>query len=706
MAIELKLGETVPLSLLLEDGATDKFPIAIVYDQNNATIPGSPFYLTHLNYGRYVNSSLSAMNPYTHLEVVYITYEDSGYTTESYYGRTEDEFDILNSGGSGLPISFQSDVPEEIEVPISGGKAYVFYVNIFDNEGFPKDPDGTAITITLKTASNVAYLPPQAMSRDQVGVYRYTYIVNSTDPEQVLVAYYNFNIAGHPMEYTDTLEVLATRKILDQVLSATAAIIGLENLIKAQTDKFMFTGNYVQSTAVTVQDKSGYSLTTANINTVVNAIWDEPHNNHLLAGTFGLYLDTLVSSRQSTADALSQYGFTAKQSTLNLVKAQTDLMHFNGNNILAETAVIDDKNGYSITAGNIATIASAVWDQLKINHTIAGSYGSLLDAQVSLGETESLASARFNAVAKQADLLSVKAKTDQLHFNGNNVLSEAVVVDDKLGYGLSSAERTILTNDMWDEPLAGHLTLGTTGYYLSLAGSGSVSPSAIASAVWGALRSSYATANTFGEALQGVLSPTRASNLDFLDVAVSSRESATLANSIASANLAQHSLTQSLINNAQASINDIISTLGTPSTTIAGDIAAVSAGFPPAVGADITQILTNTVTILSRLGVPSTTISAEIADLLSRIGLPSSNLTTLINDLTTDVGLIPTNPLLATDSRLINLDATISSRATPADITAAISGLGLNLVIADIEGVVSTDVNGTDSVVGVVENSL
>lgn len=44
----------------------------------------------------------------------------------------------------------------------------------------------------------------------------------------------------------------------------------------------------------------------------------------------------------------------------------------------------------------------------------------------------------------------------------------------------------------------------------------------VATSVWGALRSSFTGAGTFGEALQGIITPSRAAALDNLDIPISS----------------------------------------------------------------------------------------------------------------------------------------------------------------------------------------
>ena len=52
-------------------------------------------------------------------------------------------------------------------------------------------------------------------------------------------------------------------------------------------------GGKMQSNAVTVADKTGYTLSTAGVNAVADQVWDETYSTHTTAGTFGKLMDTL-----------------------------------------------------------------------------------------------------------------------------------------------------------------------------------------------------------------------------------------------------------------------------------------------------------------------------------------------------------------------------------------------------------------------------
>ena len=215
-----------------------------------------------------------------------------------------------------------------------------------------------------------------------------------------------------------------------------------------------------------------------------------------------------------------------------------------------------------------------------------------------------------------ANVTGIKAKTDQLFFSGSNVLADAQVVADKVGYGLSAGQVLALINAIWNEPAAYHPAVGSTGKALSDAALPiGITPTElqnIANAVWDEARSAHTVSNTFGEAHQGIISGSRASALDLLDAAVTSRASQS---SVAILAL----LDGTKINNLD-NLNAQITTRATQ-----GSVDSVK---------------------IDTLRIPLEPSTAAA------------------------VAAIPTNPLLTTDSRLSRLDVPISSRTAPVDLAA------------------------------------
>jgi hypothetical protein len=134
------------------------------------------------------------------------------------------------------------------------------------------------------------------------------------------------------------------------------------------------------------------------------------------------------------------------------------------------------------------------------------------------------------------------------------------------------------------------------------------------------------------------------------------------------------------------------------------------------VTSSVTQIATDTQTLLSRLTAPralnldsiDTTVSSRssqtsIDTINTKIGTPAATVSADIAAVQSRVDSIPTNPLLTTDTRLNNLDATISSRATASALASLTSTIGtpVTTIAGDIANVHS-DLSVTESTVNAI----
>ena len=93
--IRVVLGQPVPLSLTLFDGASGQFPRARVYDSADAEVSGSPFNLTEVgSTGRYTNAAFTpiAIGTFT---ARFVVYSNAGHTIENLkYQRDQDSFRV------------------------------------------------------------------------------------------------------------------------------------------------------------------------------------------------------------------------------------------------------------------------------------------------------------------------------------------------------------------------------------------------------------------------------------------------------------------------------------------------------------------------------------------------------------------------------------------------------------------------------------
>lgn len=86
------IGEKIPLTLQLFDGATDKYARAIIRNSAGVALDESPVDLNHVGDGLYVDTAITITMPASiFITITYITYDDAEYTTpSSIHDRTLD----------------------------------------------------------------------------------------------------------------------------------------------------------------------------------------------------------------------------------------------------------------------------------------------------------------------------------------------------------------------------------------------------------------------------------------------------------------------------------------------------------------------------------------------------------------------------------------------------------------------------------------
>lgn len=93
VGLKIKLGAEVPVVLQLSDGDTGLFPAASIYDNEGNLL--QTVNLSHDANGNYAPGTAYTMPNENFIKVIYITYTDSGRTTEStQHGRVVDVFSL------------------------------------------------------------------------------------------------------------------------------------------------------------------------------------------------------------------------------------------------------------------------------------------------------------------------------------------------------------------------------------------------------------------------------------------------------------------------------------------------------------------------------------------------------------------------------------------------------------------------------------
>jgi hypothetical protein len=123
------------------------------------------------------------------------------------------------------------------------------------------------------------------------------------------------------------------------------------------------------------------------------------------------------------------------------------------------------------SGASAAVIADAVWDELRAGHVIAGSFG------------EGVASVQGNVTGSTA---SVTGSVGSVALNGITAAS------------LDVSAINEIVDQTWDEILAGHLAVGSTGEALNNSAAASPSAATIADAVWDEALAGHVIAGSAG----------------------------------------------------------------------------------------------------------------------------------------------------------------------------------------------------------------
>lgn len=207
------------------------------------------------------------------------------------------------------------------------------------------------------------------------------------------------------------------------------------------------------------------------------AVWDEPTNLHMLAGSFGLALGVTLQSSIAALPA----------SSADAVWDEATAAHVGAGSFgLALGTTLQSSIAALPTA---ATNANAVWDEATASHVGAGSFG------LALGTTIQTSIASLPAATDNAD--AVWNESTATHVVGGS-FGRALGVEIPASIA-AVPDATEIENAVWDATLASHSVPGSTGEALATAAAGGT-PADIASAVWGALVASNQVSGSFGEA--------------------------------------------------------------------------------------------------------------------------------------------------------------------------------------------------------------
>jgi hypothetical protein len=412
--------------------------------------------------------------------------------------------------------------------------------------------------------------------------------------------------------------------------------------IKTKTDQLLFNSGFIESIV--------YSWAPGALTILADYVWDETAADHVTAGTFGRYLDTTISAIKTKTDTIIWGDVTT-------IKAQTDKMTFTGSDIKATL----DSETVAITPSDKSLMADVVWDEVQSGHTTAGTFGKMVDTTISAIKTQTdtinwptvtsiyadtnelqtdwvnggRLDTTLDAIKAKTDTIvwvdvtSIRAQTDKIVFTGSDIKAtldgEEVVVatnNDKTGYTLTAADKSLTADVVWDELHSGHTIAGTFGQYLDTSISGSsagVTPAIIADAVWDEAHTDHIISGTFGQYLDSSISGSGggASVAAIADAVWDETQSGHTAASTFGKYLDyQLSLTNSNVTTVGTTVNAIKTKtdtiLWTDITAIASTVNAIKSKTDPINWGDVTAIKTQTDKLVFTGSYVWTTLSAAV----------------------------------------------------------------------------------------------
>lgn len=689
--IEVITGDTALLELVLADGDTSRFPQAEIYDNAGVAIGASPVNLSHVADGLYQGTlTAPAVGGYS---IIYLTYSDAGHTTlvaniervsehmrvtnsvqddvwdealagHLSAGSTGKALDDASVGGStpaaisaavwaeALPGAFGAGeagkiVGDNVNATISSRSTLTQADILSDATPFAgasidatissrgtADP-GDAMTLTAgeRTAIDVQLSGTHGAGnwesasatdwtgaekqqiRQALGVTGLTAATAAGELQDVLAD----TAAMEPLVSTNLNATVSSRSTLVQadILSdATpfpgadidAAISSRSSHTAADVDALVTAshgaGSYITATGFAVAgDNMG--LTAAG----VDAVWDEPIAGHLGVGSVGEALNDASSGAgvDWTVSERSQMRQALGITGATLATAAGELQ-----DILADTAAIEPL----VTANVDATISSrSTLTQADILSDATPFPGADIDASIS---------SRSSHTAADVDALVTAS-----HGAGSyQTATGFAVAGDNMGLTAAGID------GIWDEPIAGHLGAGSTGEALDNAGGGST-PATIAAAVW-------------AESLPGAFAAGEAGKIvgDNVDATISSRST-----------LAQADILADATPFNGANVDAAVSSRGTADpgdamTLTAGERTAIDTELSGTHGAGLWESDSDTDW--------TTGEKEQIRQALGVTGATAATAAGELQDVLADTAAM--QPTVAT-----NLDATVSSRATPGD---------------------------------------
>lgn len=304
-------------------------------------------------------------------------------------------------------------------------------IDIYEN--VTATPIITAETLTVSlnghAGFNVITVAATAASGFEVGG-SYTAILDAGTVDSVsvigeVVAHFTIDASAAAQDLANGTDGLSAIK------AETALIV--EDTNELQTDDVPGLIATAQADLDTITGSAGVIIddSAANDTVLSDAIWDELKSGHVVANSFGDFLDIEVSSRST---------FAAGQ--------DVNVASMDANSIASGT----------IAAGELTNIEDEIWDALKSAHVVANSFGDFLDIEISSRMAEVSISTTGGAVDTVTDVTNdvgiTQAGADKVWGTAARILTASTNFNDLSAAEVNAQVDLGLTDIRLDELLA------------------------------------------------------------------------------------------------------------------------------------------------------------------------------------------------------------------------------------------------------------
>jgi hypothetical protein len=627
----------------------------------------------------------------------------------------------------------QIDVPNFIDLPTTGTKTYLLRIRLLNNIGINIDPDSNAATITLQDMAGGTILAAQSLTRISTGSYSYTYTVNATDPIQPILAVFSFTYNSVAYTRRQLTEVVNDEKQLAALVATVGTPTGAS--VSADIAALQTTENNVYA-RMGAPAGASMSADIAALQTTENNVYARlgaPAGGSMSADIASIKTDTTKVGNPANGTLAADLAQIEGQ-TVTLGNPVGSTFSADIANVQSTATNTYNRLGAPAGASTAADIASLKTDTTTLLSRLTAGRGANLDfLDVSVASRQSTATALTQYNQLNTNDAGILTAVQGIQNNTSFTATVPESVEIPVSGSLSVVMYARIFNDL-NQPAdpdsntinisikdsTGATVLASTAMTRTSTGIYTYTYSVLSTDVerllyifFGYSLSSVAIQQSramnvleFQSDLQTLLNrltPQRASNLDFLDVAISSREADSAALTRYTNVQAQQTVTQTAVAAVSTTIGvpvfgtvtaDITTVrtqtdkIGSPAhTTLAGDMAALQTsenntyarlGAPagPSVSADIAAIEAQTALI----GSPAhSTLAGDLSFIETTMGTPAgASLAADVASVKSDSSGLRTDYTTARATKIDNLDTNVGSRQSTATALTQYNQLNTN----------------------------